>query len=1052
MHTAQGQEVPDMSPPTVSRRGSGLLSALAMALFLALPHGVDAQDTGVIRGTITDQGGQAVSSVQVYLEDTQYGALSAGNGVYQIQNVPAGQYTVVAQRIGYAEHRTEGVTVTAGQTTEVNVQLTREALELAGVVVTGVTEATARANLPFTVSQVGSEQIPIPPRSAMSALQGRVAGASVISNSQPGQGDNILLRTPTSLSRSNQPLIVVDGVIITGRTMDISNLDIESIEVVKGAAAASMYGSRAAAGVIQIRTARGSSLEEGRTQFRLRSEYGSNDILNPMSFATRHNFRMDAQGNFLGDDGQPVSNRFLAATTDFGFQDQEYPGPLYDHIGALFNPGGSQSHHLSVGHNTGETSWLATAGHQRDQGIMREHDGYHRTDLRLNVDHRPRDDLSISMSASHMASVRDDLSGEDGGDFFAFVFQAPDVNLLEPDPDGTPYHFQPDEFGIRTNPLYHNYHQVNEWEATRTLAAVDLRYYPISWLSFDGNVSYDRSDRLLWNYVPKGVKTPARPDGDDGSSRRDARVTRGINASGGLSVNQDIGPFRVRSAVRALIEDEYNHRVDARGSNMAVGGIPDLGTNTSTFILSSESQIRSEGYFLTSEVGYQDRYQLNALVRHDGSSLFGPDERWHTYYRLSGQWRMAQEDWWRFDDLNEFRLRYSRGTAGGRPNFSDRFEVFSVSSGGALSLGTLGNRRLRPEKTTEQEFGFDLEYRGRLSLGFTHARQVTEDQLLNIPLPMMFGFSSQWQNAGTIEGKAYEVEARFRAMESPTFSWTVGLVADRSRSEITEFDRPCYTTGFQYRCAGEQIGTMVIADFARQWDHINNIHSDAVRDHFQVNDDGLLVAVGPGNSWRDGVSQNLWGTTVQVEGQSYDWGMPIIRVDENGLRTTHEVGNGNPDLTLGFSNHFRWGNLQVYGLIESQIGGQVYNATHQRMHQWARSAAQDQHNKPDERKKPLNYYVAHLYDVNRDNGWWVEDADFVRLREVSLSYAMDAARFGFLQNARMDQVTLSLVGRNLALWTDYQGYDPAVGSPMNRRDSFAFPSFRTITASVDIRF
>jgi TonB-linked SusC/RagA family outer membrane protein len=1023
---------------------------LLLSLITALP--LAAQATGTVQGRVTDEGGQGVPTAQVFLEGTRLGGVTTATGQFQILNVPVGEYTLVVQRIGFTEGRSERITVTAGQPTEVTIQLERRAVEIAGVVVTGVTEATARANVPFTVSQVTSEQIPIPPSSAVATLQSRVAGARVIGSGQPGAEPNIVLRTPTSLSRSNDPLIVVDGVIITGRTMDISNLDIESLEVVKGAAAASLYGSRAAAGVIQIRTRRGSSIPEGQTQFRWRSEYGTSEIMNPIAFATRHNFRMDEQGNFLGSNGQVVSDRFLAATTRFGFQDQQYPGPVFDHVDALFRPGDTQLHTLSVGSNTAGTSWLATAGFQDDQGPMRENDGYQRTDVRLNVDHRPRDDLSISLSTSIMTSLRDELSGQDGGDFFSFIFTAPDVSLLTPDEDGTPYAFQPDQFGIRTNPLYHNFNNTNEWEANRILAGVDLRYRPVSWLGLDANLSYDRSDRLFRSFVPRGVKTPDRPEGGDGSSRRDSRYTRGINASAGVSTNQQFGDLTVRASVRGLIEDEENHRVDARGQDAAVGGIPDLGTNRSVFILSDESFIRSQGGFLTTDLEYADRYLISALVRRDGSSLFGPEERWHNYYRFSAGWRMANEEWWPLESVDEFRLRYSRGTAGGRPNFSDRFEVFNVSSGGQLSLATLGNPRLKPEQTLEQEFGLDMVLFRRFSLEMNYARQTTTDQLLNIPLPAMFGFNSQWQNAGTIEGSSFELEARFQAVETNNFAWSVGLVADRSRAKITEFNAPCFTDEFQFRCAGEEIGTMRIPMWAKNFDHIANQVSGSARGAFDVNDDGLLVAVGEGNSWRDGVAKELWGTQVQVDGRTYDWGMPIMRVDDDGLRNTHVVGNGNADLNLGISNTVRWGNFSLYGLVDTQIGGQVYNATLQRMNQWGRSALQDQHTKAEAEKKPLNYYVAALYDVNRFNSWWVEDADHIRLREVSLSYRLDPSRFGFLARTGMDAMSLSVVGRNLWLWTDYTGYDPAVGTPLERFDDFNFPSYRTFTFSLDIQF
>lgn len=245
---------------------------------------------------------------------------------------------------------------------------------------------------------------------------------------------------------------------------------------------------------------------------------------------------------------------------------------------------------------------------------------------------------------------------------------------------------------------------------------------------------------------------------------------------------------------------------------------------------------------------------------------------------------------------------------------------------------------------------------------------------------------------------------------------------------------------------------MRVSQWAENFDHISNQVSSGSQGAFAVNDDGLLVAVGQGNSWRDGVAKELWGTQVEVDGQMYDWGMPIIRVDDDGLRNTHVVGNGNADLNLGVSNILQWGNFSLYGLVDTQIGGQVYNATHQRMNQWGRSAQQDQNGKSEETKKPLNYYVSTLYDVNRFNSYWVEDADYVRLREVSLSYRLDPTRFAFLSRTGMDSMTLSVVGRNLALWSDYTGYDPAVGSPIERFDDFSFPSYRTFTFSLDVQF
>lgn len=1028
------------------------LCLLVLSLLVAFPLG--GQDTGTLEGVTTTPEGEALASVQISVEGTRFGALTDGNGRFRLTGIPAGEYTVVAQRIGFGEEEREGVTITAGEVTSLEFQLTRRALELDELIVTGTTEATARANLPFTVSQLTSEDIPIQPRDALSSLAGRTAGVSVVPSGQPGTSTNVMLRTPTSINRSNSPLIVVDGVIVAGNNMDLSTMDIESIEVVKGAAAASLYGSRAGAGVIQIQTTRGGSLDEGRTIFRASSEVGFNEIANPIGFSQHHNFEMDDQGNFIGDDGQVVDDRFLARTTRFGFVDQEYPGGTFDHIDALFTGGGSQTHTFSVGHNAGNTNFLATASRQADRGVVQGHDGMERNDVRLNVDHRPRDDLSIALSTFHMQMERDDMKVSGANVFFDFINTAPDVDLTQPDPDGTPFAFQPDVNGIRTNPLYSIHNETNRWDRTRTMASADVRYAPVSWLSGEATFSYDRSDRVNTQWVPRGIKTPDRPDGDIGQVERDSRFTEQINASFGLTTRRTfLDRLDVRSVLRGLIESEESLIVQAQGVDASVGGIPDLGAFRSQSIFSSDQTVRAEGYFATLDLSWDDRYILNTLVRYDGSSLFGEEERWHPYYRVSGAWRMASESWWPFPNVNEFRLRLSQGTAGGRPNFADRFETFSVSDG-RLQLTTLGNQRLKPETTREREFGVDIVTHDRFSFEIVYAEQRTTDQLLNVPLPKLFGFGQQWLNAGTIEGNTLEFQARFRAIQQPNFSWTVGLVGDRSRNRITEFDAPCFTSGQQFFCEGERIGRFVGAQWATTFDHLSNIHSDGVSDHFQVNDDGLLVAVGPGNSWRDGVSQELWGTTVDVEGRSYDWGMPIVRVDEEGNRATHVTGDSNPDLRFGLSNQVRWGNLSFFALVDGQVGGDIENRTQQRQTQWLRSELVDQAGKPVERKKPDTYYVQYLYDGNRRNSWWVEPADHLRLREVSVSYDVDPSRLAVLQATGMSQLTLTLNARNL--WTltkdEFTGWDPVSGSPTNAQESFGFPSFRTLTGKIEIQF
>ena len=1029
---------------------------ILMWLCLMVPVGLfgavhaTAQEGGTIRGQVRSVEGGPIAAVQVYLEGQSFGSITGVDGRYTINNVPAGTYTVIAQVIGYETGREEGVSVAAGAPVDLDFALQMQVMALDEIVVTGVAEATSRALVPFTVGRVGTEEIPIPPANALGALQGRVAGANIIQGSQPGSGVSIMLRSPTSINRENAPLLVVDGV-IGANSADLSTLDIESIEVIKGAAAASLYGSRAASGVVQIRTRRGSSLPRDETRISVRSEFGNSDIPHPIAWATHHPFQLNSQGQFLDNDGNVVP-RGLAAANRFAIQDQRYPGEIYDHIGSLFNPGQYTTNSATFGHNGGSTSWLATVSDHREAGVVRENRGYQRNDFRLNLDHQLRDDFRIALSGFHMRSDRENLYGNV---FFDFVQLSPDVNLLVPDEDGTPYAFQPDESGIRPNPLYMLATQDREARRLRTMGSADLRYNPTPWLAFDVTGSYDRSDRRTDVYIPKGVKTSNAPTGDPGYASRTTGIDDQFNGSAGLALTRSFGQLNTRTYLRGSYESSDTEVFEASGDIFSVGGIPGLDALQTVAIGSEDETVRTTGYLLNSDLNYDERYIVSGLLRRDGSSVFGPEDRWHTYYRGSAAYRMAEEAWWPFADVNEFKLRYSIGTAGGRPDFADQYEVFSIVSGGGVALSSLGNRFLRPEKSTEQEMGLDVVAFNRYSLQLTYATQTTTDQLVQVPLPSLFGFSSQWQNAGTVEGNSWEAQLEARLIQRPGLRWSATLIADRSRNQITEYDRPCHNSGLGYRCAGEWLGVIYSQKFLRGTDdlgtHLGGVHTGSAA-AWDVNEDGLLVPVGAGNSFRDGISSELWGTSVSIDGESYPWGMPVRLLDESGNPVRVQTGDSNPSFRWGISNQVEWRNFSFFGLVDSQVGGHIYNATKQRMYQHQRHGEQDQHNEPDELKKPIAYYAGFLYNANSDIDWFVEDASYVKLRELSVRYRFDPTRLSGLTGGRVGDVSLSLIGRNLLTFTDYTGYDPDIGSTTNREDSFDYPVYRTLSASVEISF
>lgn len=1041
----------------------------AFVLLSCLARDALAQTTGTITGTVRNAADSSViAGAQVSIPELRIGQITNDAGRYVLSNVPAGTHTVAVRYIGYDPAQRENVSVVAGQSARVDFALRTKVMTLSDVIVTGVTEATSRAMVPFTVASLNAEAMPVPPAAAVAALQGRIAGVRMVQGTQPGSGvasNSIILRTPTSINRTTSPLIVVDGAILTENSVDISSLDIQSMEVVKGAAAASLYGSRAAAGVIQIRTARGSQIEQGRTRFIVRSEYGNNSIMREIDWAKHHNLRLNASGTAFQNSAGRDTTRRGAAPTPYLFQDQPYPGPTYDHLDALFDPGQYMTNSVSLGYNSGTTSWLALIGQHHTSGVVVGNDGYRRYEFRTNLDHQLRNDLNVSLSLFHMRGKQEDPGGNT---FFDFIHQAPDVNLLQPDPDGTPYIFQPDPDGIRASPLYQIWTQEHWDRRARTLGSMDLRYNPLTWLGLVANVSYDRSDRASTDYVPRGAKTPEASTGGIGSSDRFNGLTTGLNASAGLTASRIFGLLNARSSARVVLEREDEETFTANADDALVGGIPDLDAYGTLTNSSTESAIRSRGFYLTLDADYAERYIFSGLVRRDGSSLFGAEERWHDYYRASAAYRISAEEWWPLaESINELKLHYSRGTAGGRPNFADRFEVFSLGTDG-LELGTLGNIFLKPEKTTEQEIGLDAVAFERFSLGLAYATQKTEDELIEVPLPSLFGFQDQWQNAGTIEGHTVEGTLEARIIERPNMRWSTTLIADRSRNRIVEYNRPCHQDGLGQRCAGTRLGEMWGQKFWTSHAELPPAHSD-VQDAFQINDDGLLVPVGydaSGNprSWRDGVSgctdlapqsngaTGCWGRTVNIDGVNYAWGMPRRVLDEFGQPARVRIGDANPDLNWGIANQFRIGNLNLYALVGGQVGGDVYNSTKQRMYQHSRNGEIDQAGKPDDLKKPSGYYSNTLYNQATDVSWFVEDGSYVKLREASVRYSLTPERLPVLNRIGTRNIALSLVGRNLFSITDYTGYDPEIGGVLIRRDDFTFPTYRTFTFSVDVEF
>jgi outer membrane receptor protein involved in Fe transport len=258
---------------------------------------------------------------------------------------------------------------------------------------------------------------------------------------------------------------------------------------------------------------------------------------------------------------------------------------------------------------------------------------------------------------------------------------------------------------------------------------------------------------------------------------------------------------------------------------------------------------------------FKERYIFDGLYRKEGSSLFGSDQKWHDYYRASIAWRLSDEPWWKPAELiNDLKFRASVGTAGTRPGFSAQYEVLSIGTGGSITGTTLGNKNLKPQTTQETEWGFDAEIKHKYGVSLTYARDITYDQILEVPPSVSSGFSSQWKNAGTMDGRTWEASLNIPILTRRNLVWTGRLNWDQNRSKITSMAIPAFFSGSIFYGVGERFGNIYGTKFVTDCNELEPQFAAQCGDgkEWQRNDDGFIVWVGAGNTYRDGVTKNMW--------------------------------------------------------------------------------------------------------------------------------------------------------------------------------------------------
>ena len=752
-----------------------------------------------------------------------------------------------------------------------------------------------------------------------------------------------------------------------------------------------------------------------------------------------------------------------------------YPHPVYyDLQGDLLTNGAFYTNYVSIGQRKGNTNYNASFENTKQDGVLLQLRGYARQNFRLNLDQAltPRFDLSVG---GFFARSNNDQTAEGpGSPFFTVKFLEPFINLFATNPDGTPYAAViPHQAPNAANPLYNLANERIGTDRTRYSAYAKGTYRLTDWLSFEGHYNYDFESSNYSDVRPKGYLSATGASSDGYLVKTDSggrEFNTGVSATAVRSFK--LGPWSLRNTTKAAyeFEDQTASNFTLTANRFTVVASPEFNAVDFSQLApgSSNATIRSKNYYVVSDFNVNDRYLLGGLVRWDGSSLFGSESRWQTYYRASGAYRLSQDI--HIKGIDEFKLRASYGTAGLRPTFDAQYETYSVE-GGLPVKHTLGNTLLKPARSGETELGVNIDFLGRFSAEYSYSRKETKDEIMLVKLSAATGYLNQWQNAGTLLGRTHELSLGVIVADQPDLSWRINVAADRTRQMVTQLNVPAFFVG----PGGYGGNNDVTQDFRiAQGETFGVLYgTQIVRTFAQLCDDPAKKTAGCG----PGLTYDPANYIVNEDGYLVDKAAYhtlnerfITYVSPSGSKIV-KIGDVNPDFNVSFTTNVRWKGFSAYALVDWVQGGNIYNGTRQ----WAFGtglvdAIYDQTAKPSvdctgtadpahcpysTGKKPTGYYTA-LYNGINPIDFFVENGTYVKIKELNVSYAFSRSQVEKL-GLGISGLRVGVIGRNLFTFTKYSGYDPEVAGLTGdafsfRWDGFSYPNFRTFTGFMEIGF
>ena len=999
-------------PLCLSRR---LLAFVALCGAAAVAPPLEAQQLYTVRGRVLETGSQRpVSSVTIGIAATQIRTQSADDGTFTlIAPVPAGTYRLEMARIGYARE-TRNVTLAAERTVDLGtIELRPVSVQLSEVVVTGTGTPSERRQLGSTITSVEGDAVNDAPaaQSVDKALQGKVVGAVISQNNgQPGGGVSIRLRGTGSILGGAEPLIVIDGVIVENSSealvglgananrggaalsnslADIAPGDIERIEVVKGAAAAALYGSRANNGVIQIFTKRG---RQGTPQVTYRSEFSTAETpnrfqLNTSPVAGRGDI-LYGQPFRLGDTVRAVIGDTIAR---YDYQDQ------------IFQRSNAVTQQLSVSGGNGGTSFYASANWRNETGIVRS-TSLDNVNARASITQQLSPKFFFTVNGNYIRRQTNYVpEGEQTqGVITTLIFTPTSYNPAYNDTLGR-FPYSPI---TGANPL----DVIANWNAqsdvNRFIGGMNASWTPLPALTVSYLFGLDRGDEEFRYYQPARSTSASFTGSIQNPLRNVLRFNNDLTATYEMPVASSV---TTTTSLGLRQTSERTNEVRAAAIGLSPGQVTVGAGGAAPAASQGISELRTLGGFIQERIGLNDRLFITGGLNYEGSSAFGADQRWQMFPRLGASWNVDQEPMWQNSalagNISTFRLRAAWGESGGQPPSAyatfDNYNVSSRAGLPALIPGSVaGNADLKPERQREYEAGFDLGVLdNRASIDFTWYDKLSRDLVLSAPLPLSSGYSSQLQNVGELSNKGIEVALDAHLLRSERLGWRSRFSYAANRSRVEKLVGPSDTVIYGYLNAvavGQPVGVFIGSYYPRD-------------------EDGNIVR----NGRYDANCVPIEATVGIIVARARD--------PENPCRILRKfLGSPEPKFTLAWNNDFTIGrNVEVSFLLDGRFGNKVANFS-RRISDYFGAGVNSSTEQCVSVGTPATIYCQQTLNTERHLLYeeFVEDGSFVKLREAAVRYTLDQP--WVQQRLRMRSAVLSLAGRNLHTWTDYTGIDPEV--------------------------